>query len=242
MADSFTPELNLVKPEIDQSAETWGQKLNSDLDILDTHAATVNAFMAAAQGKLDAAIAAAILNAVPPKTIIAWYGTVATIPAGWHLCDGNGGTPNLGDRFILGTSGVRPVGETGGSDHWSGPSASGGAHDHGGLVNGTALSELQMPTHRHGGGTDAQGDHGHNFPGGEFLGSQAGGGVGGSTGGYGLSPNTTGNGVHSHNVVTDYQGGGQAHQHGVPVASEHVHTVNVPIVPAYVALLYIMRL
>ena len=52
MADTFTAELNLCKPEIDQSAETWGQKLNSDLDILDQFAATTNAFIDAAPGNV----------------------------------------------------------------------------------------------------------------------------------------------------------------------------------------------
>jgi len=31
-----------------------------------------------------------------------WAGLVANIPAGWNLCDGNNGTPNLTDRFIKG--------------------------------------------------------------------------------------------------------------------------------------------
>jgi hypothetical protein len=31
-----------------------------------------------------------------------WSGTVATIPAGWLLCNGSSGTPDLRDRFIIG--------------------------------------------------------------------------------------------------------------------------------------------
>ena len=30
-----------------------------------------------------------------------WSGTIATIPAGWQLCDGTNGTPDLRDRFIV---------------------------------------------------------------------------------------------------------------------------------------------
>jgi len=33
--------------------------------------------------------------------IMLWSGTIATIPAGWHLCDGTNGTPNLMDRFVV---------------------------------------------------------------------------------------------------------------------------------------------
>lgn len=33
--------------------------------------------------------------------ILMWSGTIATIPAGWHLCDGTYGTPNLKDRFVV---------------------------------------------------------------------------------------------------------------------------------------------
>lgn len=53
--------------------------------------------------------------------IVMWSGTLATIPAGWHLCDGTNGTPDLRGRFILGVdTGNDPlddedaIGDTGG--------------------------------------------------------------------------------------------------------------------------------
>jgi len=39
---------------------------------------------------------------LPYGSIIMWYGTVETIPAGWALCNGTNDTPNLVDRFIVG--------------------------------------------------------------------------------------------------------------------------------------------
>ena len=39
---------------------------------------------------------------VPAGAIVAWEGAVAEIPDGWALCDGTGGTPDLGGRYALG--------------------------------------------------------------------------------------------------------------------------------------------
>lgn len=33
--------------------------------------------------------------------IVLWSGTIATIPSGWHLCDGAAGTPNLTNQMII---------------------------------------------------------------------------------------------------------------------------------------------
>ena len=37
----------------------------------------------------------------PMGGIIMWSGTIASIPAGWSLCDGSNATPDLTDKFIL---------------------------------------------------------------------------------------------------------------------------------------------
>jgi len=44
-------------------------------------------------------------NVMPYGAVIMWYGLKNKIPAGWVICDGTNGTPNLVDKFIVGASG-----------------------------------------------------------------------------------------------------------------------------------------
>jgi hypothetical protein len=54
--------------------------------------------------KLDPSI-----NFFPSGGIVMWSGTIANIPTDWVLCDGNNGTPDLRNRFIVGAhSGTNP--------------------------------------------------------------------------------------------------------------------------------------
>ena len=52
---------------------------------------------------------------VPVGGIIMWSGATNNIPSGWALCDGNNGTPNLQDKFIVGAGSSYAVAATGGS-------------------------------------------------------------------------------------------------------------------------------
>ena len=52
---------------------------------------------------------------VPVGGIIMWSGATNAIPSGWALCDGNNGTPNLQDKFIVGAGSSYAVDATGGS-------------------------------------------------------------------------------------------------------------------------------
>ncbi len=55
----------------------------------------------------------------PTGVIVMWSGTIATIPSGWALCDGTGGTPNLVNSFVKGvaTSVTNPGGTGGAATH-----------------------------------------------------------------------------------------------------------------------------
>jgi len=48
--------------------------------------------------------------------IVAWSGSVASIPELWVLCDGNNGTPNLQNRFIVGAGDSFAPDAAGGTD------------------------------------------------------------------------------------------------------------------------------
>ncbi|MBY8990046.1 MAG: hypothetical protein KGD58_04755 [Candidatus Lokiarchaeota archaeon] len=69
-------------------------------------------------------------TAIPSDLIVMWGGDISSIPAGWELCNGSNGTPDLRDKFIRGA----PPGED--------PGTLGGtiAHDH---------TYTQIPRHRH---------------------------------------------------------------------------------------------
>jgi microcystin-dependent protein len=74
---------------------------------------------------------------VPSGVIVMWSGTIATVPTGWYLCDGQNGTPNLLDRFIVGAGNLYSMNDTGGSSDavvvshtHTGSTATAGAHNH----------------------------------------------------------------------------------------------------------------
>lgn len=82
---------------------------------------------------------------VPVGLISMWAGTINNIPAGWKLCNGSNGTPNLTDRFILGTATNADIGKTGGEEE-------------------VTLTKAQMPKHSHtGGSTSSAGSHTHSY-------------------------------------------------------------------------------
>ncbi len=44
-----------------------------------------------------------------------WRGTIGTIPAGWFLCDGTHGTPDLRNRFVVMSGNIYDIKDTGGN-------------------------------------------------------------------------------------------------------------------------------
>lgn len=65
-----------------------------------------------ASGNITASTAAN--GIIPIGGIILWSGSVASIPAHWHLCDGTTGTVSLIDKFVIGAGSSYAVGAAGG--------------------------------------------------------------------------------------------------------------------------------
>ena len=52
---------------------------------------------------------------IPSGSIVMWSGSIGSIPAGWYLCNGSNGTPDLRNRFVVGAGSTYAVDATGGS-------------------------------------------------------------------------------------------------------------------------------
>lgn len=166
------------------------------------------------------------IGGVPTGVICMWSGAVGAIPAGWALCDGTSGTPNLRDRFIVGAGTAYAVGDVGGQNSIT----SVPAHTHGA---GT-LAAASAGDHSHTGTAASAGAHTH-----DITGIVAGGG--GLTGGtftFGITT-TASAGAHTHSLTIDTGG---AHTHTVSGATASSGSASVDVRPLYFALAYIMKL
>lgn len=78
----------------------------------------------------------------PVGLISMWSGEISEIPAGWVLCDGQNGTPDLRNKFIRGAENQNDLGTRGGEDS-------------------ITLKAVNMPPHTH--DFSAHGSHSHSF-------------------------------------------------------------------------------
>jgi hypothetical protein len=88
-----------------------------------------------------------IIGATPPPAtpipaggIFLWSGSIGSIPAGYVLCNGSNGTPDLRDRFVVGAGSTYAVDGTGGSAN-----AIVVSHTH----TATSTSTVTDPGHNH---------------------------------------------------------------------------------------------
>ena len=86
-------------------------------------------------------------NAILTGMIVMWSGEVATIPAGYALCDGTNSTPDLRNRFIMGAGSTYTPGDKGGSAN-----AINVTHKHGGSVSVSTKTLSGTIKTRNGGG------------------------------------------------------------------------------------------
>jgi len=52
---------------------------------------------------------------IPTNIIIMWSGAINEIPSGWFLCNGSNGTPNLVNRFVVGSGSKYLLDQNGGN-------------------------------------------------------------------------------------------------------------------------------
>lgn len=161
----------------------------------------------------------------PAGVIVLWYGAATNVPAGWVICDGTNGTPDMRNRVPRGSSNDTELGASGGADTASLPS-----HTHPITVAGHALTVSQIPAHSH-------------REGGNLLGGSA-----GTTEAIQnplnqnlIRPGSYGSQNDSWRWLTEETGGGQAHSHsassGAPSTSPTINTV-----PTHIKLHFIMRI
>lgn len=170
---------------------------------------------------------------IPSGGIIMWSGQTSAIPTGWYLCDGNNGTPNLTNRFIMG-AGTSNETTTGGT-------------------NSLALAETNIPSHTHAfstttgsngshthtGTTNTTGAHTHTLNAGGTAYPQSSPNQGNQAGVANASATTSSAGAHSHTLNVDSAG---SHTHSVSGTTGSTgSTTAFDNRPAYMALAYIMK-
>jgi hypothetical protein len=210
------------------------------------------------------------IEGVPSGVIAMWSGTVANVPTGWNICDGTNSTPDLRERFIVGSAtdsgATYDIGDTGGGTATlTEDNLPSHAHDAGNFATDTAGAHTHTLSgntssagaHNHNGNTSNTGNHTHGLK--YFMSTGSGGRcVRGLTNSYGNGYNTqaggaNSGGAHSHNLSISNTG---AHTHtlsgNAASAGDHSHNLTgntgnvgtgqaVNIVPKYYALAFIMK-
>jgi len=158
--------------------------------LADTVTALMNFVGTESDGRLDA-----------PGNIKMHNTAYAPIPDGWALCDGNNGTPDLRDRFIVASGGQYTLGATGGTDS-------------------VTLATTNLPSHSHGSGNLSGGSHAHgtgNYTVANHV--HASGNLSAGSHTHGSGNLNTGNHAHSHNLgsmgVTRRWTSDNAHEHSL---------------------------
>ena len=180
---------------------------------------------------------------LPAGVIVMWSGSSLSVPAGWALCDGTNGTPNLRGRFIVSSGGAYTDAQTGGQNNITATAAAAGNHSHtlaiqgvgnhthSGTTGGHALTVPELPPHSHKLGTTGVPRVGTGYG---YVGTA------GTTGVALTDTDSTGSGVaHTHGISAD-----GAHSHGGEAANAgvHSHLVAFDNRPEFYAIAFIMKI
>ena len=172
------------------------------------------------------ATTAFVRDIIPTGVITMWYGSIASIPSGWYLCDGTNGTPDLRDRFIVGAGNSYAFAATGGSAN-----ATLVSHNHSASSSFTGSA---LGTHTH-----AANDSGHTHT---LPGSVANGGYGPANPGanFSLFQTVTTNTGYAIVSITGASAGTPAGSVSTSISTEGSSATNANL-PPYYALAYIMK-
>lgn len=130
-------------------------------------------------------------SALPSGFIGMWSGSIASIPTSWALCDGTNGTPNLINRFVIGSS--IDVSDVSNTSVTGANTKSGGSKD------------AIVVAHNHTGSTNSTGVHTHSLSV-YKTGVESGTSGSGSSGQPNGAATTSSAGAHSHTVTIDSTG------------------------------------
>lgn len=195
---------------------------------------TINGVGKSVDGTANVAFTGPEVGSVPSGGIIMWVGSIASIPAGWLLCDGANGTPDLRDRFIVGAGSGYAVGEQGGLGAVSLTEANLPAHTH--TFSGTTSGHSN--DHTHGGTTSTDGAHTHTVT--TTGGPSADQGGPGASNAGDLTRTTSSAGDHFHSFTTSGTSSNHTHTISGTTGSTGSGTAHENR-PPYLALAYIMK-
>lgn len=175
-------------------------------------------------------------NAEELGVIKMWSGSIESIPARWALCDGTNGTPDLTDKFIVGAGNSFAPAVTGGSNTHvhTGTTEAEAGHTHTLTIATHALTEAEMPSHKHANGVTDK--NANLFNHGSLAASP-------STA-QSIDNNSSDGTVEGFTTNT---GGGNAHGHAgstADIAGAHDHQIttdSASALPPYYALAFIMK-
>ena len=172
------------------------------------------------------ATTAFVRDIIPTGVITMWYGSIASIPSGWFLCDGANSTPDLRNRFIVGAGSTYGVAATGGSAN-----ATLVSHNHT-ASSSSSFSGSALAAHTHT-ATDAGHTHTAN--------AQTGGGYGQPSGQVTAFSGNTGTGFANITVASASAGtpaGSVSTSTSISTEGSSATNANLP---PYYALAYIMK-
>ena len=198
MMGAITP---IASTFFSQNPTTYlGIKAGSDAEMLPRQRMGAVAYAFHAGNADNGSSAPATGGNIPTGGIIMWSGAIGQIPAGWALCNGSGGTPDLRDRFIVGAGSGYSVGATGGT-----------------AMHVLTVAEMPSHTHVQNAHTHTQDAHSHGLV-----------TAGGDTTSSGVLPNRAGPGTVDQNTemtaatnqnttaINQSTGGGAPHENRPP--------------------------